>query len=145
MGVYVHDRNWGSRRSIAFVAIIIFHVILIYGLKSGFAQKVMESIAPPIVNALPPRRFARDDAPNALATLRKQMLGRVEHAIVGRVVFDYLKLRLSRAEPEVFRDYLLRSHLRPAMHNIPLVRERVLAESAPQFIVRLLTMQKKRV
>ena len=49
MGVYVHDRNWGSRRSIAFVAIIIFHVILIYGLKSGFAQKVMESIAPPIV------------------------------------------------------------------------------------------------
>lgn len=43
------------------------------------------------------------------------------------VVFDYLKLRLSRAEPEVFRDYLLRSHLRPAMHNIPLVRERVLA------------------
>lgn len=44
------------------------------------------------------------------------------------VVFDYLKLRLSRADPEVFRDYLLRRHLRPAMHNIPLVRERVLAK-----------------
>ncbi len=46
------------------------------------------------------------------------------------IVFDYLKLRLSRAEPEVFRDYLLRQHLRPAMHNIPLVRERVLAKVA---------------
>lgn len=38
-------------------------------------------------------RFVRDDAPNALATLRKLMLGRVDHAIVGRVVFDYLKRR----------------------------------------------------
>ena len=28
----------------------------------------------------------------------------------------------------MFRDYLLRGHLRPAMHNIPLVRERVLAK-----------------
>lgn len=38
-------------------------------------------------------RFVRDDAPNALATLRKLALGRVDHAIVGRVVFDYLMRR----------------------------------------------------
>jgi protein TonB len=52
MGVYVHDRNWGSRRGIAFMAIVVFHIFLIYGLKSGFAAKVMESIAPPIVTEI---------------------------------------------------------------------------------------------
>jgi len=62
MGVYVHDRNWGSRRSIAFVAIIIFHVILIWGLKSGFAQHVMESIAPPIVTEIL-KEEKQDDTP----------------------------------------------------------------------------------
>lgn len=48
MGVYVHDKNWGSRRGIAFIAIVLFHILLIYGLKSGFAAKIIESIAPPI-------------------------------------------------------------------------------------------------
>jgi len=70
MGVYVHDRNWGSRRSIAFVAIIIFHVILIYGLKSGFAQKVMESIAPPIVTEIL-KEEQQDDFPFNRNLLRK--------------------------------------------------------------------------
>lgn len=55
------------------------------GTVSGFVYPEMEAALG--------ERFARDDAPNALATLRKLMLGRVEHAIVGRVVFDYLKRR----------------------------------------------------
>lgn len=38
-------------------------------------------------------RFVRDDAPNAAATLRKLALGRVDHALVGRVTFDYLMRR----------------------------------------------------
>lgn len=37
--------------------------------------------------------FRRDDAPNAQATLRKLALGRVDHAIVGRMVFEYLMRR----------------------------------------------------
>jgi CheY-like chemotaxis protein len=48
------------------------------------------------------------------------------------VVFDYLRLRLSRAEPELFREFLLRDHLYQAIHNIPAVRERVLARVANQ-------------
>jgi CheY-like chemotaxis protein len=48
------------------------------------------------------------------------------------VVFDYLRLRLSRAEPELFREFLLRPHLYQAIHNIPSVRERVLARVADQ-------------
>lgn len=63
MGVYVHDKNWSSRRGIAFVAIIIFHVILIYGLKSGFAQKVIESIAPPIVTEILKEEKQEDTPP----------------------------------------------------------------------------------
>lgn len=35
--------------------------------------------------------FVRDDAPNAIATLRKLALGRVDHALVGRVTFEYLR------------------------------------------------------
>jgi ABC-type amino acid transport substrate-binding protein len=38
-------------------------------------------------------RFVRDDAPNAAATLRKLALGRVDHALVGRVTFDYMMRR----------------------------------------------------
>lgn len=38
-------------------------------------------------------RFVRDDAPNAIATLRKLALGRVDHALVGRVTFEYLMRR----------------------------------------------------
>lgn len=37
--------------------------------------------------------FVRDDAPNAIATLRKLALGRVDHALVGRVTFEYLMRR----------------------------------------------------
>lgn len=48
------------------------------------------------------------------------------------VVFDYLRLRLSRAAPELFRDFLLRPHLQQAIHNIPAVRERVLARVTEQ-------------
>lgn len=55
------------------------------GTVSGF-------LYPEVADALGPR-FARDDAPNALATLRKLALGRVDHALVGRVTFEYLMRR----------------------------------------------------
>jgi ABC-type amino acid transport substrate-binding protein len=37
--------------------------------------------------------FVRDDAPNLIANLRKLASGRIDHAIVGRVTFDYLQRR----------------------------------------------------
>lgn len=35
--------------------------------------------------------FVRDDAPNLITNLRKLASGRIDHAIVGRVTFDYLQ------------------------------------------------------
>jgi len=52
MGVYVHDSNWASRRGIAFIAMVLLHVLLIWGLKSGFAMKVIDTLAPPIVTEI---------------------------------------------------------------------------------------------
>ena len=37
--------------------------------------------------------FVRDDAPNLITNLRKLASGRMDHAIVGRVTFDYLQRR----------------------------------------------------
>jgi len=37
--------------------------------------------------------FVRDDAPNMDANLRKLASGRIDHAIVGRVTFDYVQRR----------------------------------------------------
>ena len=48
MGVYVHDNQWATRRSIVFVGIIVFHILLYWGVKSGFVGKALEAVAPPI-------------------------------------------------------------------------------------------------
>lgn len=37
--------------------------------------------------------FVRDDAPNLITNLRKLASGRIDHAIVGRVTFEYLQRR----------------------------------------------------
>lgn len=52
MGVYVHENNWASKRGLVFIGVIAIHVVLIWGLANGFAMKVVESIAPPIVTDL---------------------------------------------------------------------------------------------
>lgn len=52
MGVYVHDSSWASRRSLAFLAMVLLHIFLIWGLKSGFAMKVIDTLAPPIVTEI---------------------------------------------------------------------------------------------
>jgi periplasmic protein TonB len=50
MGVYTHsDGNWLTRRGTFLILLIAFHVLLFWALKSGFAVKFIESIAPPIV------------------------------------------------------------------------------------------------
>jgi protein TonB len=52
MGVYVHESNWASKRGLIFLGVIALHVLLVWGLASGFAMKVIESVAPPIVTDL---------------------------------------------------------------------------------------------
>jgi periplasmic protein TonB len=49
MGVYTQtDTNWVSRRGSFLILLIAFHVLLLWALKSGFAVKLVESIAAPI-------------------------------------------------------------------------------------------------
>lgn len=52
MGVYVHESNWASKRSLVFMGVIGLHVILVWGLSAGFATKIIEAVAPPIVTDL---------------------------------------------------------------------------------------------
>lgn len=52
MGVYVRDNQWASRRMMVLVGIILFHILLIWGLKSGLAQSIIETMAPPIVTEI---------------------------------------------------------------------------------------------
>jgi len=50
MGVYTHsDGNWLTRRGVFLVLLILFHIMLFLGLKSGFAVRFLESITPPII------------------------------------------------------------------------------------------------
>jgi periplasmic protein TonB len=50
MGVYTHsDGNWLSRRGGFLVLLAIFHILLFWGLKSGFAIKLMQELTPDIV------------------------------------------------------------------------------------------------
>jgi protein TonB len=48
MGVYVHDNMWASRRITVLIGIVVFHLLLVWGLTSGLAKRTLEIIAPPI-------------------------------------------------------------------------------------------------
>jgi protein TonB len=49
MGVYTHtDGNWLTRRGIFLIALLLFHIILFWGLKSGFAVRLLEELTQPI-------------------------------------------------------------------------------------------------
>ncbi|HUK02477.1 MAG TPA: energy transducer TonB [Steroidobacteraceae bacterium] len=43
-----HESTFYSRRAVSFVAIVLVHVVLIYGLATGLAHRVIEAVAPPI-------------------------------------------------------------------------------------------------
>lgn len=62
MGVLVRDNSWTSRRGIAFIAMVLLHILLIWGLKSGFAMKVIDTLAPPIVTEIIEEK-QEDDTP----------------------------------------------------------------------------------
>jgi periplasmic protein TonB len=49
MGVYTNQGNFLSRRGIFLILLVLFHVILVWGLKSGFAMKIVAAITPPII------------------------------------------------------------------------------------------------
>ncbi|MEO8316652.1 MAG: TonB family protein [Pseudomonadota bacterium] len=49
MGVYTHtDGNWVSRRGTFLILLILFHVLLLWALKSGFAIKFINDVVAPI-------------------------------------------------------------------------------------------------
>ncbi|HTV50344.1 MAG TPA: energy transducer TonB [Steroidobacteraceae bacterium] len=58
-----HDSTFFSRRAIAFVAIVLLHVLLIYGLASGLAHRVIEAVAPPIQTDIVQEVQKRDEPP----------------------------------------------------------------------------------
>jgi protein TonB len=49
MGVYTNQGNFLSRRGIFLILLVLFHIVLIWGLKSGFAMKMVAAITPPII------------------------------------------------------------------------------------------------
>ncbi len=58
-----HDSSFFSRRAIAFVAICLLHVLLIYGLESGLAHRMIEAVAPPIQTDIVQEVQKRDEPP----------------------------------------------------------------------------------
>jgi periplasmic protein TonB len=63
MAAYAHDTDFFTRRSIVFVVIVIFHIILGWGLANGLARKVIEVIAPPIQTDIIEEVQQRDEPP----------------------------------------------------------------------------------
>jgi protein TonB len=58
-----HDSSFFSRRAVAFVAICLLHVVLIYGFSSGLGHKALEIIAPPIQTDIVQEVQKRDEPP----------------------------------------------------------------------------------
>jgi periplasmic protein TonB len=58
-----HDTAFFSRRAVAFVAICLLHVVLIYGFSSGLGHKALEIIAPPIQTDIVQEVQKRDEPP----------------------------------------------------------------------------------
>jgi hypothetical protein len=48
MGVYTNQGNWLSRRGMFLMLLVLFHIVLIWGLKSGFAMKMVAAVMQPI-------------------------------------------------------------------------------------------------
>jgi periplasmic protein TonB len=49
MGVYTNQGSFLSRRGVFLLLLVLFHIIVIWGLKSGFAMKMVAAITPPII------------------------------------------------------------------------------------------------
>jgi len=63
MAAYAHDSSFFSRRAIAFVAILVVHVLLVWGFASGLATRVLDVIAPPIQTDIVQEVAKRDQPP----------------------------------------------------------------------------------
>ncbi len=63
MAAYATDTSFLSRRAITFVAILAFHILLVWGLASGLARQVVEIIAPPIETDIIEELDQREEPP----------------------------------------------------------------------------------
>jgi len=58
-----HDASFFSRRAIAFITIVLLHVLLLYAFSAGLANKVLNVIAPPIQTDIVQEVKERDQPP----------------------------------------------------------------------------------
>ncbi|HKZ73719.1 MAG TPA: energy transducer TonB [Steroidobacteraceae bacterium] len=63
MAAYATDSSFVSRRAIVFLAIVSFHVLIVWGLASGLARQVVELIAPPIETDIIEELEQREEPP----------------------------------------------------------------------------------
>lgn len=57
------DTGFLSRRAVVFLAIVAFHVLIVWGLASGLARQVVEIVAPPIETDIIEEMETRDEPP----------------------------------------------------------------------------------
>ncbi len=57
------DSSYVSRRAAVFIAIVAFHVLIVWGLASGLARQVVEIIAPPIETDIIEELETREEPP----------------------------------------------------------------------------------
>jgi periplasmic protein TonB len=63
MASYVHDTAYFSRRTVVLIAIVGFHVLLVYLLASGLARKIVQAVAPPITTDIIEEVKPREEPP----------------------------------------------------------------------------------
>jgi len=63
MAAYAHDASFLSRRAIILALIILGHILFVYALTSGLAQKAMEVLAPPIQTEIVEEIEQREEPP----------------------------------------------------------------------------------
>jgi periplasmic protein TonB len=63
MAAYATDSAFVSRRAVVFLAIVGFHVFIVWALASGLARQVIETIAPPIETDIIEEELQREEPP----------------------------------------------------------------------------------
>jgi protein TonB len=63
MASYAHDPGYAQRRATAFIAILVFHAFLIYGIATGLVQQVVQKVAEPFIANIVEEEKLPDDLP----------------------------------------------------------------------------------
>jgi periplasmic protein TonB len=63
MASYAHDPGYAQRRTTAFIAILVFHAFLIYGIATGLVQDAVKAVTEPFVTKIIEEEKVKDDLP----------------------------------------------------------------------------------